>query len=131
MPLASILDVRQGDSASPKTPAGQCIPETLDTRLDSSTAPRDLQRVLPMDLGRAFQASPPVRMHIEWSASTASVWIGVDQAASVDVSTLVAALSKSLAATGLQLRSVVCNGVQRYARRVDEGTLDIVIESET
>jgi hypothetical protein len=66
-------------------------------------------------LVRALDPLPPVRLHVEWSGSSARVWIGLDVPAASHLPALVANLSRWMERAGTRLRSVTCNGTVCFA----------------
>jgi hypothetical protein len=97
----------------------------------------------PVSLGRlaaaatrAFAPSAPVRVHVEWKGEAATVWLGVDRQAALELPQLVERLSRWMSRLGVRLRSVVCNGTVCFTPR-DEAVarsgsthVDVVVEKE-
>lgn len=95
-------------------------------------------------LSRSLDAAlSPVRLHIEWSGSTARVWIGMDAPAAAQLPTLVGDLARWLERSGTRLRSVTCNGAVLFssgdpsllpAERADHPSarpsVDVILEKE-
>ena len=85
---------------------------------------------------RAFAPAAPVRVHVEWKGDAATVWLGVDRQAALELPELVERLSRWMSRLGVRLRSVVCNGTVCLpprgdaVARSDSTNVDVIVEKE-
>lgn len=165
--ISAPMDIANGLQGSPPVlalpavAAGKALPASSPIDVASSAISMRESEALPpsravaterlsVAVARALDSIAPVRLHVEWSAASAKVWIGLDSAADVHLPTLVSSLARWLDRAGAKLRSVTCNGEVCFsdgdrsatslangtdrpsngARRLDRADVDITLNQE-
>jgi len=78
--------------------------------------PAHIGRAAPAKFPNSNELAPPVRVHVDWSDQGARIWLGVDPERMESVPALARHLDQWLAASGVKLAALVCNGRTIYTR---------------
>lgn len=98
---AAILDLERPGQAGAATERGPTATSPDETGAASS---------LPARAAKGDGAKVPVRVHVEGDAQRATVWLGVDAAADLDMTSLTRAIGRWLASAGYGTPIWICNG---------------------
>ena len=115
-PLPEIPLVMPAVNTAPHYAEAMTLPLQDRVAGNANEPPAHISRVTPAKFSNSNEPAPPVRVHIDWTDQGARVWLGVDPARMESVPGLARHLDQWLAASGVKLAALVCNGRTIYTR---------------